>query len=150
MDYLVLSSTILSAATMIILSYDIACQWSRNFYARMKSYSSYLHIPEFATLKFFVPKFHLAVHRKECWSKYSFNYRRWVGRTDGEGIERVWSWLNRIAYSVCMMLAGGRWDTLDDFCNYNNFWKTKGLGKSRHYLCNLKSVGIDFPFQSAI
>jgi hypothetical protein len=61
-----------------------------------------------------------------------------VGRTDGEGIERVWSWLNKIAYSVSMMLAGARLDTLDDFCSYNNFRKTRGLGE---YLlkspCNL-------------
>jgi hypothetical protein len=119
---------ILSAASFFILSYDIACQWSRNFFTRMKKYDDSLHLPDSSNVHFFVPKFHLAVHMKECWSKFSFNYRRWVGRTDGKGIERVWSWLNKIAYSVCMMLAGARWDTLDDFCNYNNFRKTKGMG----------------------
>ena len=129
MDYLFLSAVIISAISLVSMSYDIACQWSKNFYSRMEKYSSRLHLPETTTLNFFVPKFHLWVHKKECWSKYSFNFRRWVGRTDGEGIERVWSWLNKIAYSVSMVLAGGRLDTLDDFCSYNNFRKTKGLGE---------------------
>jgi hypothetical protein len=113
---------------MIVMSYDIACQWSRNFYKRMGTYTERIRLPESTILKFFIPKFHIWVHKSECWSNFSFNFRRWVGRTDGEGIERVWAWLNKIAYSVSMMLAGARWDTLDDFCNYNNFRKMKSLG----------------------
>jgi hypothetical protein len=129
MDYLFLSATVLLAVSPICMSYDIACQWSKKFYQRMKSYAPRLHLHESTVLNFFIPKFHIWVHKKECWSTFSFNFRRWVGRTDGEGIERVWSWLNKIAYSVSMMLAGARLDTLDDFCSYNNFRKTKGLGK---------------------
>jgi hypothetical protein len=130
MDYLFISAVLISASTLVTMSYDIACQWSKNFYSRMKSYADRLKLPDSVNIDFFIPKFHLYVHKKDCWSTFSFNYRRWVGRTDGEGIERVWSWLNKIAYSVSMMLAGARWDTLDDFCSYNNFRKTKGMGKS--------------------
>jgi hypothetical protein len=129
MDYLVLSAVVLCAASVIAMSYDIACQWSRKFYTRMGKYAPRLQLSSSVVINFFVPKFHLWVHKKECWSTYSFNFRRWVGRTDGEGIERVWSWLNKIAYSVSMMLAGARLDTLDDFCSYNNFRKTRGMGK---------------------
>jgi hypothetical protein len=130
MDYLFLSAMLLSAISLISMSYDIACQWSKKFYQRMESYAPRLHLPESTILNFFIPKFHIWVHKKDCWSTFSFNFRRWVGRTDGEGIERIWSWLNKIAYSVSMMLAGARLDTLDDFCSYNNFRKMKGLGKS--------------------
>jgi hypothetical protein len=115
-------------STMIVISYDIACQWSRNFYRRMGEYAKHIRLPRSTILSFFVPKFHIWVHKSECWSNFLFNYQQWVGRTDGEGIERVWAWLNKITYSVSMMLAGARWDTLDDFCNYNNFRKMKGLG----------------------
>jgi hypothetical protein len=133
MDFLILSAIAASMLTLIFVSYDIACQWYRNFYARMYQYHPYLHLPSSIVLNFLVPKFHLPVHVKDCWSEFSFNYRRYVGRTDGEGIERIWAWLNRIAFSVSMMTAGARWDTLDDFCNYNNFRKVKGLGAQLKY-----------------
>ncbi|KDQ23967.1 hypothetical protein PLEOSDRAFT_1048198, partial [Pleurotus ostreatus PC15] len=55
------------------------------------------------------------------------NYTKWVGRTDGEGVERMWSWLNKVAHSASMMGPGGRQDTLDDFCNFWNWRKTVNL-----------------------
>jgi hypothetical protein len=133
MDYLILSVIFLTSLLSFFISYDIACVWSKNFLSRAASYAKdhpYLHLPSSISLVFLVPKFHLPVHTKNCWSLFSHNYRQSVGRTDGEGIERVWSWLNRIAYSVSMMTAGARWDTLDDFCCFNNWRKTKSLGRS--------------------
>lgn len=113
----------------IIISYDIACQWSVNFLKRMSAPTMplALRIPAQTVIKYFVPKFHLPAHEPKCHAPFSFNFARGVGRTDGEGIERNWSVLNGIAPSVSMMGPGGRWDTLDDFCNYSNWRKTVNL-----------------------
>lgn len=90
-----------------------------------------MQLPESLQLKFCVPKFHLPAHVQKCWAPYSFNFAKGVGRTDGEGVERNWSWLNGIARSVSLMGPGGRADTLDDFCNYHNWRKTTALGELR-------------------
>jgi hypothetical protein len=131
MDFFIISVIILTLMTSFIVSYDIACIWSRHFLERAASYVQdhpWLKLPTSLNLVFLIPKFHLPVHIKRCWSKFSFNYQKYVGRTDGEGIERVWSWLNCIAYSVSMMTAGTWYDTLDDFCSFNNWRRTKSLG----------------------
>ena len=90
---------------------------------------TWLQLPESLRLQFRVPKFHLPAHVPRCWAPYSFNFAKGVGRTDGEGVERNWSWLNGIARSLSMMGPGGRSDTLDDFCNYHNWRKTTALGE---------------------
>jgi hypothetical protein len=86
-----------------------------------------LCLPTSTILRKFVPKFHLPPHKVKCHAPFSFNFATGVGRTDGEGVERNWSILNGIASSVSMMGPGGRWDTLDDFCNFSNWRKTVSL-----------------------
>ena len=112
----------------IRLSYDIACQFGLLLLLRFQSLPEWIRRAAPPTISFCVPKFHLPVHVKKCWGPYSFNFRKHVGRTDGEGPERLWSLLNPVANSVSMMTQGGRYDTLDDFCNHNNWRKTTKLG----------------------
>jgi Kyakuja-Dileera-Zisupton transposase len=133
MDFILLSSLVGTLLLLITISYDIACQWWRNFFTRMEEMPDWLKLPPTVNLRFRVPKFHLPVHVKRCWAPFSFNFTPWVGRTDGEGVERNWSWLNGIARCVSMMGLGGRWDTLDDFCNYHNWRKTVNLGKLKDF-----------------
>ncbi|KAG6806094.1 hypothetical protein H0H92_012730 [Tricholoma furcatifolium] len=79
-------------------------------------------------IRFKVPKFHLPPHKVECHGPFALNYTSGVGRTDGEGVERNWSWLNGAAPSTSQMGPGARHDTLDDFMGYWNFRKTVDLG----------------------
>lgn len=129
MDYIFLASCVGTMLHLILISYDIACQWSINFFKRLAAPTMppALRIPSKTVIKYFVPKFHLVAHEPKCHTPFSFNFARGVGRTDGEGIERNWSVLNGIAPSVSMMGPGGRWDTIDDFCNYSNWRKTVNL-----------------------
>ncbi|KAJ7800945.1 hypothetical protein B0H14DRAFT_3092515 [Mycena olivaceomarginata] len=101
----------------IIASYDIACQWFCNLFERMKALPKEMHLPAGVRVQFKVPKFHLPPH---------------VGRTDGEGVERNWSWLNMIVRSVSVMGPGAREDTIDDFCGYANWRKTVSLDGPRY------------------
>ncbi|KIL56756.1 hypothetical protein M378DRAFT_57844, partial [Amanita muscaria Koide BX008] len=127
MDYLFLSSIRGADVIKIFSSYDIACQWGKNFLRRANDAPPHLQPSPTIDIKFLVPKFHLEVHTVKCQAPFSFNYAVGVGRTDGEGVERNWSLLNGIASSVSMMGPGARWDTLDDFCNFANWRKTVEL-----------------------
>jgi Kyakuja-Dileera-Zisupton transposase len=132
MDYIFFSSIAGTQLRKIVISYDIACQWGRHLRHRLEtSIPRHLHpSPDSDTdFELFVPKFHLPAHKPDCHAPYSFNYAPGVGRTDGEGIERNWSVLNKVAPSLSMMGPGGRWDTMDDVCNYWNWSKTVNLGR---------------------
>ncbi|KAJ7815837.1 hypothetical protein B0H13DRAFT_2242544 [Mycena leptocephala] len=130
MDYLFFSSLIGITVITIVASYDIACQWSRNFLTRAKAMPDAMKLPNWIKMLFKVPKFHLPPHVKECHGPYSFNYTKGVGRTDGEGVERNWSWLNHAARSISVMGPGSREDTIDDLCGFSNWKKTVDFGNS--------------------
>ncbi|KAK1224922.1 hypothetical protein PQX77_012162 [Marasmius sp. AFHP31] len=130
MDFIALFSLIGSVMLLVFLSYNIACQWMRHFRARMSTYPEYMHLPSWMNVIFKVPKFHLPVHIFKCHSPFSFGYTEGAAKTDGEGPERLWSWLNASARSMSMMSAGGRWDTMDDFTGFWNWRKVIGLQSS--------------------
>ncbi len=52
-----------------------------------------------------------------------------VGKTDGEGIERVWAVLNPFSYMTKEQLPGARHNNIEDKINYHNFTKNINLGK---------------------
>jgi hypothetical protein len=128
MDYLFWSHIMCTYWTVwllcLCLSYDIACQFGKLLFERLKALPTQLQPPCIPSVSFFVPKFHLPVHVGKCQGPFSFNWRKHVGRTDGEGIERLWAPLNPVSRMVSMMTQGGRYDTLDDFTNHNNWKKT--------------------------
>jgi hypothetical protein len=131
MDFLFLRSLHQTALVTIVVSYDIACQWSVNLRERMNSYPHWLQhtLDGMLSVVFLVPKFHLAAHIASCQIEYSFNLTRWVGRTDGEAPERGWSHFNNVATQTKEMGPGSRRDTLDDHFSDWNWKKTLRLGK---------------------
>ncbi|KAJ7821558.1 hypothetical protein B0H14DRAFT_3471465 [Mycena olivaceomarginata] len=130
MDYIWFSSLMGIILLTVIASYDIACQWGINFWSRAQQMPEHLKLPDWVQVIFKVPKFHLPPHVKKCHSPFSFNFTKGVGQTDGEGVERNWSWLNSAARSVSVMGPGSREDTIDDLCGFSNWKKTADLGKS--------------------
>lgn len=79
-------------------------------------------------INFFVPKFHLPAHIEKCQTTFSFNFKRGIGRMDGEAPERGWANINPVASSTKEMGPGARRDTLDDFFGDWNWKKVVGLG----------------------
>ncbi|KAJ7812570.1 hypothetical protein B0H14DRAFT_3478739 [Mycena olivaceomarginata] len=130
MDYIWFSSLIGITLLTVIASYDIACQWGHKFWQRAKKMPAHLQLPDWMEVIFKVPKFHLPPHIKACHAPFSFNFTKGVGRTDGEGVERNWSWLNSAARSVSVMGPGAREDTIDDLCGFSNWKKTVDLGNA--------------------
>ncbi|KAK1215857.1 hypothetical protein PQX77_021509 [Marasmius sp. AFHP31] len=130
MDFIVLYNLIGCLLTLVYFSYDIACQWIVNLWTRMAKYPKYMHVSEHMKFVFKIPKFHLVAHGIKCLAKFSYNYTFGTAKTDGEGVERVWAWLNACARLLSMMTAGGGWDTMDDFYNFWNWKRTIGLKKT--------------------
>ncbi|KAL6302867.1 hypothetical protein BKA93DRAFT_818322 [Sparassis latifolia] len=129
MDYIFLSSVKSVDAKRLVVSYDIACQWSINFWARHEQVPLELQLQlPCSALEFYVPKFHLPPHRKLCHASYSFNFAKGCTRTDREGVECNWSALNPVAPSTKEMGPGARWETIDDVCGFRNWRKTVKLG----------------------
>ncbi|KAF7310199.1 CxC2 domain-containing protein [Mycena indigotica] len=118
----------------IIVSYDIACQWSKNVWLRIAKYDDPLRDAALRNptrrFVFLIPKFHLPAHIERCNVDYSFDLTPNVGRTDGEAPERGWANANPLASSTREMGPGARRDTIDDHFNDWNHKKILGMGKS--------------------
>ncbi|KAK0478018.1 hypothetical protein EDD18DRAFT_1087465, partial [Armillaria luteobubalina] len=121
MDYFILSTLTCDTPPDLVISYDIACQWHKNFFVRMGKYPAQLRLHQTeGNILYLVPKFHLPAHILKCRNDFSFNFSAKVGRTDGEAPERGWAATNALANSTKEMGPGSRRDTLDDhFGDYN-------------------------------
>ena len=123
MDYIFASAVKATTGRRMVISYDIACQWYIHFFTRCEGLPE--HVKFDATspprqVEYVIPKFHIAAHGSKCQTRFSLNYRRYMGRTDGENIERGWAWMNPASLSTREMGPGARADTLDDqWCSWN-------------------------------
>ena len=75
-----------------------------------------------------IHKFCLQNHKEKCHTPFSYNYQKGTGRTEGEGVEWNWDWMNPQVPSTCEMTLGSQWDTLNDCFGWLNFQKSMGLG----------------------
>lgn len=131
MDFIFTSSIINVGLRMVCISYDVSCQWFKNFRTRLPKLPAALQPPPalLNSLNALVPKFHLQSHEEKCHGPFSFNFCFGSGRTEGEGVERNWAELNGQAPSTAEMTPGHRLETLDDCCGWVNWRKTMGLGE---------------------
>jgi hypothetical protein len=130
MDYIFWSTLKADRPHRVVISYDIACQWSVNLWSRL------WHVPEPlqadpGTIELVkkVPDFHRPAHKKECQTTMNLQYVEGVGTTDGEAIERSWAGTNPLANSTKEMGPGARHDTLDDHWGDMNWKKIVGMGE---------------------
>lgn len=130
MDYAVLSTIRMNTPDNLVISYDIACQWSKRFVWRIDIYGDSLRPRQnMRYALYLVPKFHLPGHVPDCRYRWSFNYTPFVGRTEGEAPERNWSRDDLAATSTKEMGPGSRLDTLDDHFGDANWQKVTSMGQ---------------------
>jgi hypothetical protein len=131
MDYFFYRSLANTKIKDLMVSYDIACQWSLNLSTRLERIDPTFPLVnnmDDMRVRYMVPKFHLPAHVSRCRTRYSFNYSKNVGRTDGEAPERGWAEINPLASSTKEMGPGFRRDTLDSHFGDYNWRKIIDLG----------------------
>lgn len=115
-----------------VISYDIACQWTKNLYGRLPDLPALVRPTNLASLKAnleaVIPELHVHSHKPPCPTDFSLNYLEGAGRTDGEAIERLHSMAGPVYASTKQMGPGYRHDSLDTHWQFWNWQKIVGMG----------------------
>lgn len=129
MDYILMSAVKGFGLQQLTISYDIACQWKKNFEERMARLPEDLRLElDTIDVETGLPVWHALAHEDFCASRNSLNYIPGVGRSDGEGVERLWSVLNGSSFHSKEMGLGNRADTIEDKLDAHNYQKNLGQG----------------------
>ena len=136
MDFLVLATLVGVVWTALVISYDIVCQWSRNFARRVPQFPTWMQLPTqiLTSIKYVIPKFHIYGHGQNCQMKFSLNFLQYSARTDSEEPERWWSHINPVSMSTKEMGPGARHDTIDDHAAAWNWRKITNFGEYYSFL----------------
>ena len=76
-----------------------------------------------------VPIFHAYAHNASCQHKFNPRNIEGFGLTDGENVERLWSYLGRFSKMTKEMSSGNRIDLLSDALSHYCKLKQRKLGK---------------------
>ncbi|PPQ76700.1 hypothetical protein CVT26_004470 [Gymnopilus dilepis] len=136
MDYIFGSVLQQVAVALVLISYDIACQWFVNLFKRIsQDWPQEIKPPHPIEFTPAIPKLHYSMHETTNHEVYSLNYIPGAGLSDGECPERVWAPHNALGNSTKTQAPGSRQDVLDDHFNFWNWLKYVGMGStlSRRY-----------------
>ena len=134
MDFIIFAALVGIVLPWIFITYDIGCQWSKNFRARMSDFPENMHINPATKIDIVIPSWHINGHGQKCRRDFCLGYTRGAGRTCGEEVETTWSSTNVLAPSLREMAPGARHDTLNDHWNGWNFRKIVGFRKFYFFL----------------
>ncbi|KAJ7808914.1 hypothetical protein B0H13DRAFT_2385568 [Mycena leptocephala] len=122
MDFILASALLNCLIFYLILSYNIACQYSKKFWERMAGLpESLVFVLDKLRVWFKVPNFHLPPHKPPCHAPFSFHWMWGAGRTHGETVEQNWEFTNGATASTKMMGMGARHATLEDLFGFHNW-----------------------------
>ncbi|KAJ7023233.1 hypothetical protein C8F04DRAFT_1193689 [Mycena alexandri] len=122
MDFLFFAAVLNFALMWLILSYDIACQFSKNIWTRMPNLPEKYHLKiDCANIRWMVPNFHLPPHKTGCHSPFSFHWLWGAGCTHGETVEQNREFVNRAAASTKLMALGAGATALEGLFAFHNW-----------------------------
>ncbi|KAJ7747895.1 hypothetical protein DFH07DRAFT_962312 [Mycena maculata] len=131
MDYIVLSALAGFTLLLLTISYDIACQWKKTLPERNATMPKEIRLNlDSFTYQCALPVWHAGSHNEDCATQNSLSFKPGVGKSDGEGVERVWAVLNLAAYHTKDAGRGQRVDSIEDKIDSHNFLKNIGQGDS--------------------
>lgn len=119
---------------MLLLLYDIMCQYWVNFLSRTKAaahiqgLSHLLSLRDDLNIKRGIGLFHVHGHIKECYPRYAPTFIKGAGMVDGEIIETLWHILNDTASSARAMSWCHRQEYLDIHMRDSNWKKLTRMG----------------------
>ncbi|KAL0567115.1 hypothetical protein V5O48_014873 [Marasmius crinis-equi] len=126
---------------VLVIAYDIACQWMANLSKRMADdWNKELRIPGHVTIRPVIPKFHHPAHRDKDHDQFNCNFVHGLGMSDCECCERLWSVTNGAGPSTKPMGPGSRVVVLNDHFGHYNWEKYVGIGATlaRRYVQAVK------------
>ncbi|KAK7694425.1 hypothetical protein QCA50_001611 [Cerrena zonata] len=112
---------------VVLLLYDIMCQFWVNFRRRLSAMPSELKLPDGVEFKRGIGLFHVHGHVKECFARYAPTFIKGAGMLDGEIIETLWSLLNYTASSARAMSWFHRQEYIDAHMCDSNWKKLIGM-----------------------
>jgi hypothetical protein len=131
MDYIFALTIQQRTLLLILISYDIACQWFVNLFKWMTEHWPHeLHLPLSTAFISAIPKLHEPMHESANHQVYSLNYISGAGLSDLECPERVWAGHNAIGNSTKTQGPGSRHDVLDDHFGFWNWQKYTTIGNT--------------------
>lgn len=107
-----------------VVLYDIAC----SFHAHINKSESSLFKSK-SRFDWCISIFHAYAHSMKCQIKYHPRICSSIGLTDGESLERLWSYLGRFALTTKYMSSSHRLDILELAINNISNRMTDGLRK---------------------
>ncbi len=132
MDFIILSALVGVTLPCVIITYDIACQWSKKFTPRMAKFPEHMRLSSNTKIDAAIPSWHINGHGEKCRRDFCLGYTPGAGRTCGEEVEISWSHTNPLAPSVREMGPAARHETLDDHWNGWNFRRIVRFHKCRY------------------
>ncbi|EKM49373.1 uncharacterized protein PHACADRAFT_33448 [Phanerochaete carnosa HHB-10118-sp] len=123
----------------VVLSYDIMCQYLIWLHECIKNLLAHIQIelPIGGEVQYVISKYHLNTHKKQDHNKYSLNFMKGCGQTDGKEVERGWSCFDGTTASTWEMGPGLREEMLEDHLHWNNEEKYIDLGAGPSLCPNL-------------
>lgn len=112
----------------LAITYDIACQYKKHWKERIDSLPRALRNLPIPKVTWGLPVWHGKGHGLKCEEENSLKYQVGVGKTDGEGPERLWSVLNPMSFMTKEEHHGARHDDIEDFINMHNHKKNLSMG----------------------
>ena len=139
MDFCLMATLVGTFMISLVVSYDVVCQWSRNFVRRVGQFPLWMQLPQqvLDSITYVIPKFHISGHGSACQTKFSLNYNQYSARTNGEEPEQWWAHINPVSMSTREMGPGSRHDTVDDHAAAWNWGKITNFGNDYHQLCDI-------------
>ncbi|XP_014669631.1 PREDICTED: uncharacterized protein LOC106810710 [Priapulus caudatus] len=109
----------------VVILYDIACVLEQH----AQNLDPMSQHPE-RVVEFGIPIFHMYGHKVGCQVKYSPRRLSNIGLTDGEGMERLWSYLRRFNRITKEMTPDHRVALLDDALLHNSEYLRNQMGET--------------------
>ncbi|TEB22263.1 hypothetical protein FA13DRAFT_1641660 [Coprinellus micaceus] len=130
MDYIFLATIALASVLRIVITYDIACQWSKKLKARMEDYPEQLRPSPKVDIVAAIPSWHINGHGVDCQTNFALMYMPGMGRTCGDEVEGLFSHTNSLGASFREMAPAARHEALNDMGSGYNIKKIVRFGPS--------------------
>ncbi|KDR65963.1 hypothetical protein GALMADRAFT_232763 [Galerina marginata CBS 339.88] len=127
MDFIIFAALLGILLPWIFITYNIGCQWSKNFRSCMSDFPEHMQINPETRVDVAIPSWHINGHGKRYRSDFCLGYTPGAGRTCGEEVKITWSATNALGPSIREMAPAARHNTLNDQWNGWNFHKIVGF-----------------------